>query len=281
VGFGAQKQTRDENNKRVTVPSIGPELGIGMVLGDRFEEPVLLVKAAWGGRAVKYSFRPPGAMPTDEQIRAEVAAIGKKREEQLERARRNPKKKPKPPGPEVTFESRKAGYGSDYRKVLSETRRVLDHIGNYIPAYDPKQGYEVAGFIWFQGWNDAIGAGNPHYVDQMAHFIRDMRRDLKVPALPFVIGELGTDGPGAEGWVATFRKQQAAIAALDEFKGSVRLAPTAAFWPATQPDLSKEWAAFRELARQNEQKPEDDPTRVDPGSFFHQNWLMNYKQRLS
>lgn len=281
VGFGAQKQTRDENNKRITVPSIGPELGIGMVLGDHFEEPVLLIKAAWGGRAVKYSFRPPGAMPSDEQIGAEVAAIRKKRKEQLERARRNPKKKPKPPGPEVTLESRKAGYGSDYRKVLSETRRVLDDLANYVPNYDPGQGYEVAGFIWFQGWNDGIGAGNPDYVDQMAHFIRDMRRDLKVPALPFVIGELGTDGPDAGGWIATFRKQQSAIAALDEFQGNVRLAPTAAFWPATQPDLGKEWAAFRKLARQNEQKAKDDPTRVDPGSFFHRNWLMKYKRQLS
>ena len=55
----------------------------------------------------------------------------------------------------------------------------------------------AAGFAWFQGWNDAIGEGNPNYVDQMAHFIRDMRKDLKAPKMPFVIGELGTDGPGA------------------------------------------------------------------------------------
>jgi lysophospholipase L1-like esterase len=40
---------------------IGPELGIGRVLGDRFEEPVLLVKTAWGGKSLHVDFRPPTA----------------------------------------------------------------------------------------------------------------------------------------------------------------------------------------------------------------------------
>ena len=68
----------------------------------------------------------------------------------------------------------------------------------------------------------------------MAHFIRDMRKDLKAPEMPFVIGELGTDGPGAEGWVATFRNQQAEIAGLEEFKGNVALAKTADCWPTPE-----------------------------------------------
>lgn len=197
VGFGSQKQIRDADNKRITVPSLGPELGIGVVLGEHYEEPVLLIKAAWGGRAVRYSFRPPSALPTDEQIKAEVAAINAKRQAAIDRQKANPKKKPKPTRPPATFEARKEGYGSDYRKILSETKRVLDDISQYVPNYDADQGYELAGFIWFQGWNDGIGSGNPDYLDQMSHFIRDIRRDLKAPALPFVIGELGTDGPKA------------------------------------------------------------------------------------
>lgn len=39
----------------------GPELEIGRVLGDRFEEPILLVKTAWGGKSLAVDFRPPGA----------------------------------------------------------------------------------------------------------------------------------------------------------------------------------------------------------------------------
>lgn len=264
VGYGSQKQERDENNKRRTVASIGPELGIGHVLGDHYDDQVLLIKAAWGGRAVKYSFRPPSAMPSDEQIKEEVAAI-----------------KARKPSAEVTFESRKAGYGSDYRKILSETRRVLDDIKKYFPGYDPDQGYEIAGFIWFQGWNDGVGSGNPEYVSQMAHFIRDMRRDLKSPDLPFVIGELGTDGPEAKGWVKAFRDQQAAIAALPEFKDNVRLARTAPYWPTHIPDMSGKWSEFRSRAKQNEAKPKDDPTRIDPGQYYLLNWAQKYRKQLA
>ena len=37
----------------------GPELGIGMVLGGAIEDPILLVKTAWGGKSLQVDFRPP------------------------------------------------------------------------------------------------------------------------------------------------------------------------------------------------------------------------------
>jgi alpha-galactosidase len=264
VGFGSPKLARDEENRKVPVQTIGPELGIGYVLGDHFEQQVLLIKAAWGGRAVGYSFRPPSAMPTDDQIRQEVAEI-----------------KQRKPDADVTFESRKEGYGSDYRAILSETEKVLGNIKKYFPEYDESQGYEIAGFIWFQGWNDGVGKGNPEYTEQLAALIRDLRKDWSTPNLPVVIGELGVDGPDAEGWIATFRKQQAAVAAMDEFKGSVRLAKTAHCWDTGPYDMSAKWEEFREAARANESKPKDDPTRVDPGQFFQKNWVQKYKKELA
>lgn len=261
VGFGSPKNVRDETGKRRRVPGLGPELGIGWVLGEHFEEPVLLVKAAWGGRAVKHTFRPPGAMPSDDEIKQRLVQI-----------QRN--------NPDMTFEELKDSYGRDYRKIVSEAKKVLGNIAEYVPGYDELRGYELAGFIWFQGWNDGVGQGNAEYTDQMAHFIRDIRRDLGAAELPFVIGELGTDGPDAGGWIARFRKQQAAIAALPQFKDNVRLAKTAAFWPST-PDLSRQWTAFRAAAQANERKPKDDPTRVDPGEFYRRNWQAKYKEELA
>ncbi|MGB1926558.1 MAG: sialate O-acetylesterase, partial [Rubripirellula sp.] len=40
---------------------IGPELGFGSVVGNHFDEPVLLIKLAWGGKSLGVDFRPPSA----------------------------------------------------------------------------------------------------------------------------------------------------------------------------------------------------------------------------
>ncbi|MBC8875722.1 MAG: sialate O-acetylesterase [Planctomycetes bacterium] len=40
---------------------IGPELEFGHVMGDFFEEPVLLIKTAWGGKSLYKDFRPPSS----------------------------------------------------------------------------------------------------------------------------------------------------------------------------------------------------------------------------
>ena len=40
---------------------IGPELQFGHLLGDHFDEPVLLIKTAWGGKSLFKDFRPPSA----------------------------------------------------------------------------------------------------------------------------------------------------------------------------------------------------------------------------
>ena len=47
----------------------GAELELGTVLGDHFDEPVLLIKAAWGGHSLAKLFRPPSAgMPSEEAL---------------------------------------------------------------------------------------------------------------------------------------------------------------------------------------------------------------------
>src|SRR5688572_11035384 len=40
---------------------IGPELGFGFVIGDAYDEPVLLIKLAWGGKSLAKDFRPPSS----------------------------------------------------------------------------------------------------------------------------------------------------------------------------------------------------------------------------
>ena len=40
---------------------IGPELEFGHVVGDHYEEPVLIIKTAWGGKSIGRDFRPPSS----------------------------------------------------------------------------------------------------------------------------------------------------------------------------------------------------------------------------
>ena len=262
IGYGSQKNSRNEKNQRITVPGIGPELGIGHVLGDHFDQPVLLIKAAWGGRSVKFNFRSPSSMPSEDEFKVEFAAIQAKR-----------KKKPA-----LDYDEWRAGYGQSYRDMIAEVQKVTSNISDYVPNYE-NRGFEIAGFIWFQGWNDGVGKGNPDYATQLAALIRDVRKDLDVSKLPVVIGELGVDGDDAGGWIATFRKQQNEVAKMQEFEDTVLLAETAQHWPSP-PDTSTEWAAFRVKAKANESKPKDDPTRIDPGTYFFKNWIQAHKEKL-
>ena len=48
----------------------GPEFNFGQVMGDLFEEPVLLIKTAWGGKALGREFLPPSLRNTNKKIKA-------------------------------------------------------------------------------------------------------------------------------------------------------------------------------------------------------------------
>ena len=59
-------------------------------------------------------------------------------------------------------------YGAPYREMLKEVRETLANLGTHFPSYRG-QGFEIAGFVWFSGWNDMIEA-NPFYADLLAQF---------------------------------------------------------------------------------------------------------------
>ncbi len=119
--------------------------------------------------------------------------------------------------------------GPYYTKMLAEVREALADIKKHFDDYDGK-GYEIAGFVWMQGWNDmCTPSAIPEYEQNLANLINDVRKELKSPDLPVVIGELGNGGPNAKGNMAAFRKAQAAAAQRAEFKGTVKFVKTAEF----------------------------------------------------
>jgi len=121
--------------------------------------------------------------------------------------------------------------GPYYTKTLSHVKEVLGDLKSLFPAYDGK-GYEIAGFGWHQGWNDRVNqAYNDEYEKNLAHFIRDVRKDLGVPKLPFVIAETGMSGREEKHPRAlSLMKAQAAVAEYPEFKGNVAFVGTKDFW---------------------------------------------------
>lgn len=155
----------------------GPELGFGWTVGEASDEPVLIIKAAYGGRSLFRDFRSPTAgFPSDDHLSAE-----------LEKAKKR--------NPDVTIEDVKQMYGFAYRDMMGEVEKVKENYETLFPALKGKK-LEMAGFVWFQGWNDMINATNSAaYTENMVHFVHDVRKDLGTPKLPFVIGQMGVGGP--------------------------------------------------------------------------------------
>jgi alpha-galactosidase len=197
---------------------IGPELEFGLAVGDHFDEQVLLIKTAWGGKSLCRDFRPPSSgLPPDDVLQGMV-----------DRA-----KKPKGKNaPEVTLDTVKASYGAFYRQMLSEVDDTLKNLKRDFPDYQG-QGFEIAGIAWFQGWNDMIDpVANAEYEKNMVNFIRDVRKDLKRPNLPFVIGQVGFDGAAGDKnpKLKMIKAAQAAAGEVPEFRGNVKVVKTDVFW---------------------------------------------------
>ncbi len=143
---------------------IGPEFQFGHVVGAAFDEPVLLIKTAWGGKSLFKDFRPP-------------SAVGE--------------------------------IGPYYQQMLDEVQQGLQQLGTDFPEL---QGFKprIAGFVWFQGWNDAFGPeeAREEYESNLVHLIQDVRKALDRPDLPVVVGELGNGGEKAGANLLAIRQAQ-------------------------------------------------------------------------
>jgi len=121
--------------------------------------------------------------------------------------------------------------GPSYKELIQHVKDVLGNLKPLFPDYDGS-GYELAGFGWHQGWNDRVNqAFNDEYEKNLANFIRDVRKDLGVPKLPFVIAETGMSGHGERHPRAlSLMRAQAAVAKYDEFQGNVAFVGTKDFY---------------------------------------------------
>ena len=124
--------------------------------------------------------------------------------------------------------------GEFYHAIFDDSRDVLNHLGDEFPQWEGR-GYQIAGFGWHQGWNDRVNQGfNDEYEENMVDFIADVRTELGLPELPFVIASTGIDGvdmshPRALSLMAA----QLAMADFDKYpqhEGNVEVIDTRGFW---------------------------------------------------
>ena len=156
----------------------GPELEFGRIMGDHFEEPVLLVKTCWGGKSLMEDFRPPRS------------------------------------GGEV---------GPFYLKMIEEYREAIAELGTRFPKLRGMK-TELAGFVWFQGWNDMyVDGALDAYAENLSNLVKDVREELNAPALSFVVGQTGNANNEAL-W-----EGQKAATLRPEFKGQAMYVPTRSF----------------------------------------------------
>lgn len=242
AGYGSRRDVLVSGGK------IGPEFTFGIYAQKAADGPVLIIKTAWGGKSIHTDFRPPSVGPY-EFTEAQLARF-KDQGKDLAQVKAD----------------KVAATGLYYRLMLGHVERVLADIKRVYPDYDPQAGYELAGFVWFQGWNDMVDSGTypnrgepggyQQYTEVLTHFIRDVRSDLKAPSLPFVIGVMGVDGPVDETTEPRYRVQRqefrnamAAPASMPEFRGNVSAVLTENFWDQDLGDLAERWNKVRGKAR--------------------------------
>jgi Carbohydrate esterase, sialic acid-specific acetylesterase len=193
-GFGAK------NN-------IGPELGFGWVVGDAIDEPVLLIKACIGNRSLGWDLLPPGSEPYE--------ANGKT----IPGYRGTPNN-PKGNGEKVEGEWYA---GKQYDTDTENAKAALASLEKFYPG---GKGYEVAGFVFWQGEKDGGSADNAaKYEQNLVRFIKALRKDFNAPEAKFVLATLGEAKKGSSGNGGKIMEAQLAVdgatGKYPEFKGNV------------------------------------------------------------
>ena len=174
--------------------TIGPELQFGHIMGYYHGEQVLVIKTAQGNRALGYDFRPPSSGRND---------------------------------PNSKWES------LEYRLMVEGVRKTLDQIAEIVPGYKG-QGYEIAGFAWWQGHKDG---GSPEliteYEQNLANLIKDVRKEFKAPRMPAVVATVGFGGHNMSDKYQRILEAQLAVGdpkKHPEFAGTVTSVDTRDFW---------------------------------------------------
>ncbi len=195
----------------------GPELQFGHVMGDACEAPVLIIKASQGNRSLGWDILPPGSerFEFDGKVYAGYKDT---------------------PSSWVEGEAKKAVNwyaGKQYDDFVRDTHEVLNDLPKFFPSYD-NRGFEIAGFVWWQGHKDQNAAHASRYEFNLVNLIRCLRSEFEAPQAPFVLATIAFGGAKLGGHGLTVAKAQLAVSGdsgkYPDFVGNVRAVDARGFW---------------------------------------------------
>ncbi len=221
VDYNNMNEYADLKNQWLTVTNanFGPELGFGHVMGHFHDEPVLILKACIGNRSLGWDLLPPGS----ERYKFEGRTYAGYKDN---------------PGSWVEGEDKKevAWYaGRQYDADTSHAKIVLENLQDYYPGY-AGQGYEVAGFVFWQGHKDQNAAHASRYEQNLVRLIKTLRKDFEAAEAKFVLATIAFGGEALSGHGLTICEAQLAVdgdvGIYPEFKGNVNSVDARPFWRA-------------------------------------------------
>jgi len=186
------------NNEWLTVKgnTLGPELGLGHVLGNALSAPVLILKCCIGNRALGWDLLPPGTGRREflsrDKSGAEKKLVYAGYKDRPEFWDMDPAQglDTEPPvwldknGKLIDWYA-----GKQWDTDIRDARNALEHLDQHYPG---AQKYQIAGFFFWQGERDAGNPGHAaHYEQNLVAFIRALRETFGAPEARFVCATLG------------------------------------------------------------------------------------------
>ncbi|MCP4746090.1 MAG: hypothetical protein GY874_08100, partial [Desulfobacteraceae bacterium] len=131
----------------------GPELMFGHYLANAADDDVILLKVVQGGTDLRVDWKTPCSMANSAN----------------------------------NFTNEELAQESLYDALVEKALMIQTNAAGYFPEYAGKN-IEIAGFVWFQGWNDGeCPLCEDNYETNLTCMISDLRNDLNLPELPALI----------------------------------------------------------------------------------------------
>ena len=220
------------NNEWMAVKSgtIGPEFGIGHVVGNSIDAPVMILKSCIGNRSLSWDLLPPGSERFEFVIKDKTGTEKKMvyagYKDKPESWEMDPAKGLKTePAPWVDKNGKPIQWyaGKQWDDDTADAKKVLADLAKYYPDATK---YEVAGFFFWQGEKDAGNPGHAAlYEKNLVRFIKQLRKDFDSPNAKFVLATMGESVKGGTGLGNQILEAHLAVdgstGKYPEFKGNV------------------------------------------------------------